>query len=330
MRTNRVRRALKEDDRFPYIAQRLIDQMRHGMYGRGLPGPGHHKALPLMLAQVLGNYFNPLSPLRVAIAANDLQFIPANFQFRRQIRDEAAYVRRAHPQPVIRHCAGNRILALNDVQPVHLILGRRNPAPARELFLRQNGVRIQPEEIVVQCKDDVGLIELVPRDYRLSKRQLPASRALIVRDRVVFHPPRARILGQRRGFHRKQRRRADPVTEEAKPFAGSQFRAVLLGKIVECLPFDRFSIVHRYACAVWIVEPQHRCLLISVRRAQTVGMVRIAFNFRGPAVVHLYQKTHRRTALGISGAVEKRLTRDVIFHAAYVRKNLLHGTPAGR
>ena len=92
-------------------------------------------------------------------------------QRRGQIDRELPDVRALHAQPVIGVRAGERELALDRVQPVHLveIFFRSHPAALRERRREERRRRIQIQEIEIQRHDYFGLVALGVRVERLAE-----------------------------------------------------------------------------------------------------------------------------------------------------------------
>ena len=141
------------------------------------------------------------------------------------------------------------------------------------------------QKIAVQGDDHFGLVELVVRHRRAGLDEL------IPIPRLVLVPLRLRVLLQQRRQLRRQRGRGHGVREDAQARPG--FCALLgqRGHQISQKLFPRTDLPSppHGLRPVGIIEFQDRRLVENARRAQAHRVVRVALDFRWPALVTLHQ-----------------------------------------
>ena len=180
------------------------------------------------------------------------------------------------------------------------------------------------QEIRVERNDYIGLVQVIDRVHRLSKRKHRSIVRSVAPARFVLVPLRVGELRQKRANLRGQSRRGHSLRQN--PQSGPSRRNLrphVAYRRQKCSPAFNAPFVDHCLRTVGIVQRQNRRLIEHVRSAQAAGMLRIALNLRGPPHVALDQQPGRNTRLRHGRGVEKRPARNNLLGRPHVRNDFL-------
>ena len=163
---------------------------------------GYDQARARFRDQILGRF---VEPARVVFLRLDRR-LQGN-QDRREVRilgrdrnlarqgmgDRGDLARRV-AQTMIGHRAGQREVILDDVEPIHRILGLTHAPPRSEAANRSEIAFAAIQEIAVERENDVGLVELRNQSRVLAKAHLGREMLRLAQERIVDAPAHSRKL----------------------------------------------------------------------------------------------------------------------------------------
>ncbi len=210
---------------------------------------------------------------------------------------------RGHAHAVVGVGAGHREDALRGVQALHLAqrLGVVHRARAAELPRQLQVIGAGGQEVGVEREDDLHLLEVMVRAAAGAERELGAGEGAVGAERVEAVDLRLGQLALQRREQPLEGGAAVLFDQEGQTLArgGGEGLGLLLGEGVPLLPGRRLAGLARSTRALRVVQAQHLGLGPHVGGAQRGGVVGVALNLGGAALVGLDQQAQR--ALGAHG-----------------------------
>src|SRR5262249_45021369 len=181
------------------------------------------------------------------------------------------------------------------------------------------------EEVGVERKDDVGLLDGVLRVDVFTKGELAARPRVMTAGGRPLDPPCLREAPQEIAELRAERRRGDGFREypDARALAGFLRLERILergGKRAERTDVAKVCDVSR---SIRVVETKDRRLGEQVGRAAARRVVRVALDLRGPPLVALDEQPDAGAVHRHRGRKKERLAGDHFFRLAHVRNDFL-------
>ena len=97
-------------------------------------------------------------------------------------------------QTVIGHRAGQRVVILDDVEPIHRILGLTHASPRREAANRSEIAFAAIQEVAVERENNVGSVELRNESRVVAKTDLGRKTLRLTQERIENAPAHTRKL----------------------------------------------------------------------------------------------------------------------------------------